>query len=251
MPHVAACERSRRSSRHGLKGSRRHSPLSTVAPGAIRSRSAVRCNAGPATASTTPRGHGPRAGAGEVSPRTALRPAPSRQGRAGVRPHSTTPPARRSAGLRAGRIKATELRELANGALRVKRPESSLEHLHRKRPEALGRGLRMGPHSPKCPVGCLGIAGEVPRCGEGHEAFDGDKICGGDRHRAAEAIADQRDRLADAAQQRQQQFLDMAGDAKLRSLVRLSPIEQQGRLPSLRSRRSTTLAHRDRVFAAG
>ena len=37
---------------------------------------------------------------------------------------------------------------------------------------------------------------------------------GGDRHRAAEAIADQRDRLTNAAQQRQQQFFDVIGNGK-------------------------------------
>ena len=43
----------------------------------------------------------------------------------------------------------------------------------------------------------------------------GDEIGGGDRHGPAEAIADQRGGLADAAQQRQQQLLDMPGDGQL------------------------------------
>ena len=76
-----------------------------------------------------------------------------------------------------------------------------------------------------------GIAVEVPRSGEGDDPLDLDQVRRGDRHGPSEAIADQRDRFSNAAQQRQQQFLDMSRHGQLGALARLAPVEQQSRRP--------------------
>jgi hypothetical protein len=52
----------------------------------------------------------------------------------------------------------------------------------------------------------------MPWGGEGRDPLASRQVGGGDGHGPAEAIADQRRGLADLAQQRHQQLLDMAGD---------------------------------------
>ena len=68
---------------------------------------------------------------------------------------------------------------------------------------------------------------KIPRRCERHHAFAWNKVRSGDRHGSAEAIADECNRFADAAQQREQQVFDMPSDAQLRARVRTAPVEQE------------------------
>ena len=78
----------------------------------------------------------------------------------------------------------------------------------------------------------------MPRRGERRQAFHFDQIRRGNRHRPAEAIADQRNRPSNAAQQRQQQLFDMTRDRKLGALVGLAPIEEKRAAPHAGNRGS-------------
>jgi polyhydroxyalkanoate synthase len=77
---------------------------------------------------------------------------------------------------------------------------------------------------------------EMPRRGDRGDALHRCAARGCNRHRAAEAIADQRHRFADAAQKREQQLFDMARDGQMRALVGASPVEQKRSAIHLRQR---------------
>jgi hypothetical protein len=85
----------------------------------------------------------------------------------------------------------------------------------------------MAPHVLKRAARAIWIARKVPRRRQSDDPFAFDDICSGDGHGAAEAIADECDRLADAAQQRHEQFLNMSGDRPAGARVRFAPVEQQ------------------------
>ena len=92
---------------------------------------------------------------------------------------------------------------------------------------------------------------KFPRRRECDDTLARDEVRGGDRHRAAEAVADQGDGFADAAQQRDQQLLDVPGDAQSRPGVRIAPIEQERPAAHPReSRRRAKSVRRGRGCAA-
>jgi hypothetical protein len=68
----------------------------------------------------------------------------------------------------------------------------------------------------------------VPGCGDRREAARLRKRGGGDRHRAAEAIADQQRRLAEAADEGKGDPLDMPGNGEVAARFHVpAPVEQE------------------------
>jgi len=136
-----------------------------------------------------------------------------------------------TARLRAGGVQRGEARELAHGALGIERPERRLEDFHRQRAERSRRRFGVAPHVVERRSRPLRVLLKTPRRRERRHALAGDEVRGGDRHRPAEAITDQRDGFGELLQQRQQQGFDVAANTQSAAVLRRAPVEEQNAAP--------------------
>ncbi len=133
-----------------------------------------------------------------------------------------------------GRIELGKTGELRHRPRRVKRPEGSLKHFHRKNLQRCSSGFRRTPKLKEGFARVFGIVRKAPGGSNCRNAFDGGDVGRCNRHGSTEAVTDKRRRFLELRKQRHEQVLDVLTDIETCSVARLPPIEKQASPPHLR-----------------